>query len=60
MLLDPNAAGDNPALREIIAGLPFLEIEIVKQPDFELMVNTIYATDRHAVPKGVVEIIQWS
>ena len=35
----------------------FLQVELLGSKDFDLFVNLIYATDREAVPKGLVEVI---
>jgi hypothetical protein len=48
---------DRLADREILAGLPFLEIAVVKQDAFDFLVDTMYATNRQQIPKGVVEVI---
>jgi len=38
-------------------GLPFLDIHLVDQEDFDLFVQAVFATDRHQVPKGMVEVM---
>lgn len=43
---------------ELLSGLPFLEINLVGEDDFSLLVDTFFATDRRATRKGMVEIIQ--
>jgi hypothetical protein len=43
---------------ELLAGLPFLELSLVNQADFELLVERFFATDRHSVSKDMLEIIQ--
>jgi hypothetical protein len=48
---------DPTAEAELIAGLPFLELSLVNQADFDLLVKQFFATDRHFVGKGMVEII---
>ena len=42
---------------ELRAGLPFLDIVLVRRKDFDRMVNVIFATDRFESPKGMVEVI---
>ncbi len=37
------------------AGLPFLEMSLVNQADFDLLVEKFFGTDRQSVPKGMVE-----
>ena len=48
---------DRTAEGGLRAGLPFLDIAIVPQKDFDRLVNVIFATDRFDVPKGIVEVI---
>ena len=48
---------DPAAEAELRAGLPFLDIAIVRRRRFDRLVNVFYATDRYFVPKGVVEVI---
>ena len=42
---------------ELLEGLPFLEIKLVNQEGFELLVETIFASDREMQPKGMIEVI---
>ena len=49
---------DKAAETELLARLPFLEINLVNQADFDFLVEQFFATDRHLVPKGMVEVIQ--
>ena len=49
---------DKAAEAELLAGLPFLVIDLVNQADFDVLVKKFFATDRHSVPKGMVEVIQ--
>ena len=48
---------DKAADREIRSGLPFLEIDLIGQEDFDYLVDVVFATDRHQISKGVVEVI---
>jgi hypothetical protein len=48
---------DIEAESNIINGLPFLEVQIVNQEGFDFFVETVFATDRDTIPKGMVEII---
>lgn len=57
LLIGAGFPADQAAEEELIAGLPFLDINLMDEADFELLVNKFFATDRNAVPKGVVEII---
>ena len=42
---------------EFAAGLPFLQVIVAEQEDLDYFVNEFFATDRHGVPKGVVEVM---
>ena len=42
---------------ELRAGLPFLEIEVVDQDNFDFLVDKVFVTDRDRVPKGMIEVI---
>ena len=50
---------DPAAKAELIAGLPFLELSLVSQSDFIVLVNEFFATDRNAIGKGMVEIARF-
>src|SRR5262249_7958906 len=56
LLIGPGFPTDAGAESELIAGLPFLEIDLVAIEDFNLMVDVFFATDRVAVQKGVIEV----
>jgi uncharacterized protein DUF6932 len=56
LLIGPGFPRDASAEAELLAGLPFLEIALVEHGDFDLLVHTIFATDRHATLKGMVEV----
>ena len=58
LLIGPGFPRDATAEAELVAGLPFLELSLVNQPDFDLLVDVIFATDRHSVSKGMIEVIQ--
>ncbi len=48
---------DESADAELWEGLPFLQMAVVGQQEFNLYVDKIYATDRHAKAKGLLEVI---
>jgi len=48
---------DAEAEAELLEGLPFLEIKLVNQEGFELLVETIFASDREMQPKGMIEVV---
>jgi hypothetical protein len=57
LLRIPSFPSDEAADAELWAGLPFIQMALVGQKEFELYVETIYATDRHGNAKGMVEVI---
>ena len=57
LLIGAGFPRDLRAEAELLAGLPFLELSLVDQADFELLVDEFFATDRHSVGKGMVEVI---
>ena len=58
LLIGEGFPKDPSAEAELLSGFPFLEINLVGQDDFLLLVNSFFATDRRATRKGMVEIIQ--
>ena len=48
---------DPAAEAEPRAGLPFLDIQLVRRRRFDTLVNVFFATDRFEVPKGMVEVL---
>jgi len=48
------------ALRELLKGLPFLDIAVVRARAFDEYVRGVFAADRSGAPKGMVEVIQWT
>jgi hypothetical protein len=49
--LDPTAAA------ELAEGLPFIDLHMTETREFRIMMEQLYASDRNAVPKGVIEVI---
>ncbi len=53
-------AGDYPrdaaASEELVKGLPFLEILRVEQQEFDRLIHRFFATDRHGLGKGMIEV----
>jgi hypothetical protein len=58
LLIEAGFPRDKAAETELLAGLPFLEMNLVNQADFAVLVEKFFATDRHSVRKGMVEVIQ--
>ncbi len=57
LLLVAGFPRDKAAEAELLSGLPFLEMSLVNQADFDILVEKFFATDRHLVAKGMVEVI---
>ncbi|HWB52826.1 MAG TPA: hypothetical protein VG722_01490 [Tepidisphaeraceae bacterium] len=47
----------SPAAAELRAGLPFLEIRIVKQDEYNFLSEVFFASDRDMIPKGMLEVV---
>ena len=56
LLSEPRSRRDPSALRELRKGLPFLDIAIAGPKRFRQYVTRLFAADRDAVPKGMVEV----
>jgi hypothetical protein len=41
----------------LLRGFPFINLELVDADAFAMFTDNIFATDRNAVPKGMVEIL---
>ena len=48
---------DRAAVKELRGGLPFLDMKLVGQEDFDEYVNVTFGTDRAGVPKSMIEVI---
>ena len=57
LLVSPGFPRDKNAEHELREGLPFLEIAIVGQEDFDELLNVTFASDRYGAPKGMIEVI---
>ncbi|MCL2639620.1 MAG: SDR family oxidoreductase [Phycisphaerales bacterium] len=57
LLISRGYPKDKNAAEELREGLPFLDISILPQAEFEQLVSEIFAMDRYGVPKGVVEVM---
>ena len=60
LLIGPDFPRDPEAERELTSGLPFLQIDLVREDGFRDLVERVYATDRDQVPKGMIEVVPWS
>lgn len=57
VLLAADPATDKAAENELEDGLPFLDVLLVGQPDFDDFVNRFFARDRDQKAKGMIEVI---
>jgi hypothetical protein len=57
LLIEAGFPKENAAEAELLDGLPFLELNLVTQADFDMLVERLFATDRQSLPKGMVEIV---
>jgi hypothetical protein len=56
LLIGPGFPSDPAAEAELLAGLPFINQELVDQDAFQQLTEKTFATDRNLVPKGMVEV----
>jgi hypothetical protein len=56
LLVGPDFPRDAAAEADLLAGLPFIALELVGPDGFRLFTERTFATDRNQVPKGMVEI----
>jgi hypothetical protein len=57
LLIGPDFPKDAAAEAELLAGLPFINMELVDLEAFQQFTERTYASDRNFVPKGMVEIV---
>lgn len=57
LLIEEGYPRDNVASEELLDGLSFLEINLVTPVDFELLVESFFATDRQLISKGMIEVL---
>lgn len=58
LLLDTEFC-DQALKAELRSGLPFLQLQLAGQVEFEWLVETFFATDDRWIRKGLVEILLW-
>ncbi|MCC7291426.1 MAG: hypothetical protein IT449_05105 [Phycisphaerales bacterium] len=56
LLLAADYPRDAAAAEELVNGLPFLEILRVEQAEFDRLIHRFFATDRHGLGKGMIEV----
>src|SRR5262249_46386853 len=57
LLIGKDFPRDAAAETELLAGLPFVEIHLLRAEQFERFVEKIFGTDRILTPKGMIEVI---
>ena len=57
LLFIPGQRRDRATTKELRSGLPFLDIALVDQKEFDRLVGQFFAADRLGAPKGMVEVI---
>ena len=57
LLIDESYPRDAAANEELLAGLPFLTMEIVREDGFRQLTERTFANDRYHVPKGMIEVL---
>jgi hypothetical protein len=56
LLVRASPLHDRQAFRELRKGLPFIHMQLVREKEFNRLVNRVFATDRRVNAKGVVEV----
>jgi len=56
LLIGPDFPRDAEAEVELLAGLPFINLELVDLEGFQQFTERTFATDRNMIPKGMVEV----
>jgi hypothetical protein len=57
LLIGRGFPADAAAEAEFNAGLPFIEMKLVGQADFDEYVNVTFGSDRMGIPQGMIEVI---
>jgi hypothetical protein len=57
LLIGPDFPRDAAAEAELLAGLPFINLELVDDEGFRQLTERTFATDRNLAPKGLVEVL---
>src|SRR5262249_37528818 len=57
LLVAPGFPTDPRAEKELRDGLPFIALDLVGEDQFRILTERFFATDRLAVPKGMIEVV---
>jgi len=58
LLVGEDYPHDRKSDEELAAGLPFIDLHIVEQEDFDFFATKLFTSDRDLVPKGMIEIVR--
>ncbi len=58
LLMGTDFPSDSEAEQELLDGLPFLEIQLVRLARFCVLTESFFASDRHSIPKGMIEVLR--
>jgi hypothetical protein len=56
LLTAPDVPRDRDAAAELEDGLPFIQLYVVKQDEYDYFAHRFFATDIDNVPKGMIEV----
>jgi hypothetical protein len=56
LLIGKGFPADRVAEGDLLAGLPFITLELVGPKPFQQLTERTFATDRNLVPKGMLEV----
>lgn len=57
LLVEWSVSPDKAAIQELKDGLPFLDIHVIEQIDFDILTRTYFAQDRENLRKGLIEVV---
>jgi len=57
LLIEAGFPKDLAAEKELRIGFPFLDVQLAEHGAFERLVEQFFATDRHLIPKGMIEVM---
>lgn len=60
LLLVKGFPRDRAAEKELENGFPFVQLDLVNQRDFDVMINRVFAIDRDFRVKGMIEVPLWN
>jgi hypothetical protein len=57
LLLSADFPLDLAAAANLSEGLPFIDLHMTEAKEFAIITEQLYASDRDAIPKGVIEVV---